>query len=174
VERHESDQSSRGDLEDVGPGGAGRPATASATGLGFASAESRARGIEGVRAHAEEQLGCDVLGGFRRHAGLRCWDAKYAYWQIRPSQLDPEFKPLFPPPNHPSYPAAHGCLSTAAATTLARLFPRDAEAFLALGRQTAEARMWAGIHYRSDIEAGQALGRAVSEQVLARVLGSAS
>ena len=102
-------------------------------------------------------------------AVVACWDAKYAYWQIRPSQLEPEFKPLFPPPNHPSYPAAHGCLSTAAAATLAHLFPRDAEAFLALGKQAAEARIWAGIHYRSDIDAGQALGRAVSEQVMARV-----
>ena len=107
-------------------------------------------------------------------AAVACWDAKYAYWQIRPSQLDPEFKPLFPPPNHPSYPAAHGCLSTAAAATLAHLFPRDAEAFLAIGKQAAEARIWAGIHYRSDIDAGQALGRAVSEQVMARVLGSAN
>lgn len=103
-------------------------------------------------------------------AAIACWDAKFSYWQIRPPQLDTEFKSLFPPPNHPSYPAAHGCLSTAASTTLARLFPRDAEAFLALGKQAAEARMWAGIHYRSDIEAGQALGRAVAEQVLARAL----
>jgi membrane-associated phospholipid phosphatase len=101
-------------------------------------------------------------------AAVACWDAKYLYWQIRPPQLDPEFKSLFPPPNHPSYPAAHGCLSTAASTVLARLFPRDADSFLALGKQAAEARMWAGIHYRSDIEAGQALGRAVAELVLTR------
>ncbi len=47
--------------------------------------------------------------------------------RIRPSQLDPELKPLFPPPNHPSYPAAHGCISTAAAVVLARLFPGDAD-----------------------------------------------
>ena len=52
-------------------------------------------------------------------AGIACWDAKYAYWYIRPSQLDAELKPLFPPPNHPSYPAAHGCFSTAAAVVLA-------------------------------------------------------
>jgi membrane-associated phospholipid phosphatase len=103
-------------------------------------------------------------------AMVACWDAKYTYWQIRPPQLDSDFKSLFPPPNHPSYPAAHGCLSTAAATTLARLFPSEAEAFLALGRQAADARMWAGIHYRSDIEAGQALGQAVADQVLARAL----
>ena len=104
-------------------------------------------------------------------AAVACWDAKFAYWQIRPPQLDPGFKSLFPPPNHPSYPAAHGCLSTAAATTLASLFPRDAEALLAIGKQAAEARIFAGIHYRSDINAGQALGRTVAEQVMARALG---
>jgi len=104
-------------------------------------------------------------------AMVACWDAKYAYWQIRPPQLDPEFKSLFPPPNHPSYPAAHGCLSTAAATALADLFPDDAKALLAIGKQAADARMWAGIHYRSDIDAGQALGRAAAEQVLKRALG---
>jgi hypothetical protein len=37
-------------------------------------------------------------------ACIACRDAKYTYWQIRPSQLDPDLKPLFPPPNHPSYP----------------------------------------------------------------------
>jgi membrane-associated phospholipid phosphatase len=101
-------------------------------------------------------------------AGVACWDAKYAYWSIRPSQLDPEVKPLFPPPNHPSYPAAHGCLSTAAATVLAHLFPTDAESLLAAGREAAEARLWAGVHYRVDIEVGQELGRTVGKMALAR------
>jgi membrane-associated phospholipid phosphatase len=36
--------------------------------------------------------------------GVACWDAKYAYWTIRPFQLDPQFRPAFNPPNHPSYP----------------------------------------------------------------------
>jgi membrane-associated phospholipid phosphatase len=101
-------------------------------------------------------------------ATIACFDAKYAYWYIRPSQLDPGLKPVFAPPNHPSYPAAHGCLSTAAATVLAALFPRDRQRLLALAKEAAEARIWAGIHYRFDIEAGQALGRKVGEKVLAR------
>jgi hypothetical protein len=101
-------------------------------------------------------------------AGVACWDAKYAYWYIRPSQLDPELKPLFPPPNHPSFPAAHGCFSTAAATVLAHTFPLDRERLLALGKEAAEARIWAGIHYRFDIDAGQDLGRKVAEKTLAR------
>jgi membrane-associated phospholipid phosphatase len=105
-------------------------------------------------------------------AGIACWDAKYAYWYIRPPQLDPELKPLFPPPNHPSYPAAHGCLSTAAATVLAGAFPRDRDRMLALGKEAAEARVWAGIHYRFDIDAGQELGRKVGQRALERAFAA--
>jgi membrane-associated phospholipid phosphatase len=99
-------------------------------------------------------------------AAIACWDAKYAYWLIRPVQLDPEVKPLFPTPNHPSYPAAHGCLSFAAATTLGHLLPRDAAALSALANEANESRIWTGIHYRSDAVAGAALGRAVANKVV--------
>jgi len=101
-------------------------------------------------------------------AGIGCWDGKYTYWAIRPFQLDPEVKPLFPTPNHPSYPAAHGCFSMAQAGILGYLFPRDAAALAALAEEAAESRVWAGIHYRSDIVAGAALGRAVAGKVIAR------
>jgi membrane-associated phospholipid phosphatase len=101
-------------------------------------------------------------------AVIACFDAKYAYWYIRPSQLDRELETVFPPPNHPSYPAAHGCVSTAAATVLARLFPRDRERLLALAAEAGEARIWAGIHYRFDVEAGQAIGHKVADKVLKR------
>ena len=105
-------------------------------------------------------------------AGIACWDAKYAYWYIRPSQLDAELKPLFAPPNHPSYPAAHGCFSTAAAVVLAGAFPLDRDRLLALGKEAAEARVWAGIHYRFDIDAGQEIGRKVAEKTLQRAFAS--
>jgi membrane-associated phospholipid phosphatase len=99
-------------------------------------------------------------------AGIACWDSKYAYWAIRPFQLDPDVKPLFPTPNHPSYPAAHGCLSTATAAILGYLFPRDAATLATLAEEARESRIWAGIHYRSDIVAGAALGQAVADKVI--------
>jgi membrane-associated phospholipid phosphatase len=101
-------------------------------------------------------------------ATIACFEAKYTYWFIRPSQLDADLKTVFPTPNHPSYPAAHACLSTAAATVLARLFPRDAARLLALAEEASASRLWAGIHYRFDVEAGVTLGRKVAEKVLAR------
>jgi membrane-associated phospholipid phosphatase len=99
--------------------------------------------------------------------GIATWDAKYAYWAIRPSQLDPEFKTVFAAPNHPSYPAAHACFSTAAAAVLADLFPRDAAPLRALAKEAGASRIWAGIHYASDVAAGEQIG----EKVAARVIG---
>jgi hypothetical protein len=46
--------------------------------------------------------------------------------------------------------------------TLAGLFPRDAESLRSLANQAGDARMWAGIHFRSDVEAGRAIGDAVA------------
>ena len=105
-------------------------------------------------------------------AGIACWEAKYTFWYVRPTQLDPELKSVFPPPNHPSYPAAHGCFSTAAATVLAAVFPSDRDRLLALGKEAAEARIWAGIHYRFDIDAGQEIGRRVGERTLERAFAA--
>jgi hypothetical protein len=107
-------------------------------------------------------------------AGVACWDGKYAYWMIRPSQLDPELRTLFPPPNHPSYPAAHACFSTAAATVIGYLFPRDAAAMAALAREAGESRIAAGIHYRSDVAAGADLGRAVAGKAIERARADGS
>jgi membrane-associated phospholipid phosphatase len=101
-------------------------------------------------------------------AAIACWDAKYAYWAIRPAQLDPAFRPLFATPNHPSYPSGHSCLSSAAATALGHLFPRDADAFEALAAEASESRLWAGIHFPSDLAVGGALGRAVARRVIER------
>jgi membrane-associated phospholipid phosphatase len=99
-------------------------------------------------------------------AAVACWDAKYAYWAIRPAQLEPSFRPVFTTPNHPSYPSGHSCLSSAAATALGHLFPRDAAAFDALAAEASESRLWAGIHFRTDLTAGRALGRDVARRVI--------
>jgi membrane-associated phospholipid phosphatase len=105
---------------------------------------------------------------------VACWDGKYAYWGIRPFQLDPEVKTLFPTPNHPSYPAAHACLSGANGAILSYLFPSEASRFMALAKEAGESRIWAGIHYRSDVVAGFELARRVADAVIerARVDGS--
>jgi len=97
-------------------------------------------------------------------ATVACWDAKYTYWAIRPFMFG--LTTLFPTPNHPSYPAAHGSLSGAISAVLADLFPLDAVSLNALGTEAGESRLWAGVHFRSDIDTGLALGRAVAKLVV--------
>ena len=99
---------------------------------------------------------------------IACWDAKYHYLAPRPFQVDPSVDMLFPAPNHPSYPAAHGCGDGAAEAVLSELFPRDADYFKQRAEEGAWSRLWAGIHFRSDIEAGLTLGRSVGRLTVER------
>jgi hypothetical protein len=48
---------------------------------------------------------------------------------------------------------------------LARRFPGDAAALSALADEAGMSRLWAGIHFRSDIDTGLALGLEVAERV---------
>jgi hypothetical protein len=93
-------------------------------------------------------------------------DGKFAYWMIRPSQQDSSLTPLFASPNFPSYPANHSALSTARTEILAYLFPQDAAVARARGEEAGLSRLWAGIHFRSDHEAGMTLGRAVARKLI--------
>lgn len=97
---------------------------------------------------------------------VACWDAKYTYWQIRPFQLAPTLTTVFTTPNHPSYPAAHATIAGTMETVLGYLFPSEAAQFTKLADDESWSRLWAGIHFRSDIEAGRVLGRKVAGAVI--------
>lgn len=99
---------------------------------------------------------------------IGCWEAKYYYWTIRPSQADPAISLTFGLPNHPSYPSGHSCVSAAATTVLGTLFPDRAGETAAWLTEAGLSRMYAGIHYRFDIDAGADLGVAVAQWALAR------
>ncbi|MDQ3702907.1 MAG: phosphatase PAP2 family protein, partial [Chloroflexota bacterium] len=99
-------------------------------------------------------------------------DGKFAYWAPRPIQLDPAITTVFPTPNNPSYPSNRATLGMGA-NVLAHFFPRDAAALRAMEEQVSEAALWAGIHFRSDLVAGNAIGRAVAGIVLDRIKGDA-
>ncbi|HEX9190023.1 MAG TPA: vanadium-dependent haloperoxidase [Vicinamibacteria bacterium] len=90
-------------------------------------------------------------------------DGKFAYWYLRPHQLDPGIAPLFPVPNFPSYPSNHSTLSAARAEVLAYLFPTRADFIRALAKEAGDSRIWAGIHYQMDNATGVALGNSVAQ-----------
>jgi membrane-associated phospholipid phosphatase len=94
-------------------------------------------------------------------------EAKYFYWVIRPSQADAAITLPIGLPNFPSYPSNHAAISAGMAGVLADRFPSQRERLNALAEEAALSRIYGGIHYRFDGEAGLALGRAVAAWALA-------
>src|SRR5688500_1123146 len=101
---------------------------------------------------------------------IGCFDAKYFYWYIRPAQADPSIPTVFATPPHPSYPSAHSCVSGAITSVLAAEFPSEAAALATVAQEASLSRLYAGIHYRFDMDAGLALGGAVAAKALAAEL----
>jgi hypothetical protein len=95
-------------------------------------------------------------------AGVACWDAKFAYFNPRPSQLDPTIKTRIGLPNFPSFPSGHSTFSAAAAVVLSDLFPSGSASFGAMRDEAGISRLYGGIHYRSDIDGGKSLGNRIA------------
>ncbi len=100
-------------------------------------------------------------------AQIACWDSKLFYWFIRPSQADPLITLPIGLPNHPSYPSAHSCITGAFVTVLIDAFPGERARLEGIITEAGLARVYGGIHYRFDIEAGQAIGRGAAALALA-------
>jgi hypothetical protein len=129
-------------------------------------------------------------------AAIGCWEAKYTYVFWRPvtaiplaatdgnpaTTADPAWMPLFATPAHPEYPSGHSCVSGAAGAVLANYFGdrtrfhaksdvmpgvvRSFDSFSAALEEVQNARIFAGIHFRSATNDGQILGASVAEYVL--------
>jgi hypothetical protein len=104
------------------------------------------------------------------------------------TEADPDWTPLFPTPPHPEYVSGHSTNSSAMATVLMLMFgdkpaaeiiatsPTNAGferhwATLSEGvEEVIEARIYAGIHYRTSDEEGARLGRRIARFVVNHAL----
>jgi len=151
------------------------------------------RGLDLVDAVRLFAMG-DMVGA---DAGIACMDSKYHYllWRpvtaIRNADLDSNsattpnatWTPLLTTPNHPEYPSAHGCVSSAVMAVLASVLKSQTININVPGatgggttltttqhfttvrdllQNVADARVWAGLHYRFSTTAGVNLGAQVS------------
>ena len=95
-------------------------------------------------------------------------DAKFHYWAARPNQFDTALTTVIPTPPFPTYPSNAATLVKAPAVVLTYLFPRERERYDGWVQEFGESRLWAGIHFRSDLTSGWEIGRNVGEAVVAR------
>lgn len=102
-------------------------------------------------------------------AFVACWDAKFTYWLRRPITAEPTLKTVFPTPPFPSYPSGHSTISSAAGEVFAELFPDAATAYRAKATDASLSRVYAGVHYRFDVETGDTVGVHVGQKVVERM-----
>jgi hypothetical protein len=137
-------------------------------------------------------------------AGIACFDSKYFYLSWRPitaiqhadldgnadTTADPAWTPLVTTPNHPEYPSAHGCLTSALTDALAAALgtnhlditipgatgggttlttSREYNNVQDVQNEIVDARVWIGFHFRNSVVQGETLGN----QVAAYDLGQA-
>lgn len=124
-----------------------------------------------ARYHLDERRAARVLALAHMammDANIACHDAKFTYWMIRPYRADPAITTPIGRPQHPSYPSNHACMSGTAAYVLGALFPAEAARLAAMADEAGESRLYAGIHYRFDKNAGLGIARQVAALALSR------
>ena len=130
-----------------------------------------------------------LVGAAMNDGIISCWQAKYKYNLIRPITYIrnvmgyTSWNSYLTTPAHPEYSSAHAVLSVGAAEIMQSVFgnigsftdhtydylgftPRTYNSFLAIGKEAAQSRLYAGIHYQPSINAGILQGRKVSENIL--------
>ena len=111
-----------------------------------------------------------VLDRALRHVALTTFAAKDHFQRPRPFQrlqlqrVCGEEKPPRPqanPMGGSSYPSGHSAYGWAVAMILARVAPDRAEVLMARAAEYAESRVVCGVHFPSDVVAGQVIAAAV-------------
>jgi hypothetical protein len=125
-----------------------------------------------------------------------CMNAKYHFWFWRPftairnadtdgnpnTVADPTWEPLDVTPQHPEYPANHGCVTQALMDTLTAYFDTDEvpysvtstvtgtvhsfDSFEDVVEEVDNARIFGGMHFHHSVKEGNRLGRKVADYIL--------
>jgi hypothetical protein len=101
-------------------------------------------------------------------AAVACWDAKYLYYNPRPTQMDSRIKSVTGVPNFPAYISGHSTFSGAASTVLGYIVPSNANAFIGMAKEASESRKYGAIHYNSDCVKGLETGNKIGTYAISR------
>src|SRR5918999_1493023 len=125
-------------------------------------------------------------------AYITCWQAKYRhpYWRpvtaIRHADsagnggitADPAWEPLLPTPAHPEYPSGRAAYTGATARVLREFFgdevrlsltnpavkvTRTYQSLAQMAQEVEDARVWGGMHFRTAVVHGGALGHSIAD-----------
>ncbi len=96
-------------------------------------------------------------------------DAKKFFHRDRPYTVDTSLhtcEMVMPGKAANSYPSGHATLGFSLGVVLAQLIPAKSQVIMARAADYAESRLICGVHYRSDIVAGQQFGTVLALRLM--------
>ncbi len=149
--------------------------------VGIAAKEAKADFNTTVAAYTQTAI--SLFDGF-----ICCWNVKFYYNTIRPETVINKYitdawHPYIQTPPFPSYTSGHATISAAAAEIMTHWFgdnlvlkdtselefgikTRTIESFRKAAKEAATSRMYGGIHFRHDNEAGNLMGTKIGIFIL--------
>jgi hypothetical protein len=102
---------------------------------------------------------------------VAAWHYKKLYNRAAPYTVDATINSLIPKSDLPSYPSEDAVVAGVALEMMKLLFPGDQDFIVQKAEEHKRARIIAGGNVRSDLEAGEALGKAVAQKFVTRARG---
>jgi hypothetical protein len=152
--------------------------------VGIAAEKSKADFNTTVAAYTQTSIA--LFDGF-----IACWKAKYMHNTVRPETVinkvvDPAWQPYIQTPPFPSYLSGHSVISAASAEVMTHYFgdnfaytdtselefgipSRSFKSFREASLEASWSRLYGGIHFRSDLEQGNLMGKKIGEYIVGRL-----
>jgi len=105
---------------------------------------------------------------------VSAWNNKYTYNRSSPHDIDQSIQPAVQTTSDPAYPSDHGAVAGASAAVLSYLYPNETAWLAKQAAADEESRLAAGVNFRSDITAGNAIGVTVAQDVIKRAKNDGS
>lgn len=102
---------------------------------------------------------------------VAAWHYKKLYNRLAPYKVDATVKALIPQSDLPSYPSEDAVVAGVMGEMMKLLFPGEQDFIQQKIEEHKRSRIIAGANVRSDIEAGEALGKAVAQKFVTRARG---
>src|SRR6187549_3608941 len=107
----------------------------------------------------------------RAYAYVAAWHYKKLYNRPAPYVTDATVNALIPKTDLPSYPSEDATVAGVVGEMMKLLFPGDQDFIQQKVEEHKKARLIAGANVRSDLDAGEALGKAVAQKFVTRARG---